>query len=50
MKRTLLLLLAAAVLGIWLSWVYINPYGGQILLSQLVLQLSGARGEFPLSP
>ena len=47
MKR-LYVLLPAPLLGIWLSLVYINPYGGQITLSELVLQLSGSRGSFPL--
>lgn len=47
MKR-LYVLLPAPLFGIWLSLVYINPYGGQITLSELVLQLSGSRGSFPL--
>lgn len=44
MKFTLLSIL----FGMWLSFSYINPYGGTISLSELVLQLSGARGTFPL--
>ena len=47
MKRLLFLLLAIPF-GVWLSFSYINPYGGSITLSELVLQLSGARGTFAL--
>ena len=47
MKRLLFLLLAIPF-GVWLSFSYINPYGGSIALSELVLQLSGARGTFAL--
>lgn len=36
----------AAVCGVLLSLSRINPYGGQITLQELVLQLSGSRGEF----
>ena len=34
--------------GSLLAFSYINPYNGQITLSELILQLSGSRGEFPL--
>jgi hypothetical protein len=34
--------------GILLAIAYVNPYSGKILLSELVLQLSGSRGEFTL--
>ncbi|MGN0142675.1 MAG: hypothetical protein ACI4AD_10640 [Roseburia sp.] len=29
--------------------MFVNPYSGEITLSELILQLSGSRGEFPLS-
>lgn len=45
MKITLLL---AVIGGIFLAFVYVNPYTGSILLSEFVLQLSGSRGEFAL--
>ena len=38
----------AVVCGALLSFSRINPYGGQITLSNLVLQLSGSRGEFAM--
>lgn len=38
----------ALAFGIWLSIAYVNPYESQLPLSYLVLQLSGARGDFPL--
>ena len=41
---------AALVFGLWLSWSYMNPYGGVTTLSSLVEQLSGSRGDFPLEP
>ena len=47
MKRLLFILLSVPF-GVWLSFSYINPYGGTIALSELVLQLSGARGTFSL--
>lgn len=34
--------------GILTSFAYVNPYSGEILLSELILQLSGSRGEFAL--
>ena len=39
---------AALFFGLWLSWSYVNPYGGVTSLSSLVCQLSGARGDFSL--
>ena len=47
MKRLLFILLSIPF-GVWLSFSYISPYGGTITLSELVLQLSGARGTFSL--
>lgn len=43
-----LLLLIAALGGVYLSLIYINPYDGVIALSEAVLQLSGSRGRFAL--
>ncbi len=40
----------ALAFGVWLSFTYVNPYGGSLSLSYLTLQLSGARGEFVLEP
>ena len=34
--------------GAFLSFMYVNPFGGSITLSDTILQLSGSRGEFPL--
>ena len=34
--------------GIFLSFMYVNPFGESITLSETILQLSGSRGEFPL--
>lgn len=36
--------------GILLAFLFINPYQGEILLSEAVLQLSGSSGEFALMP
>lgn len=44
------LLLCSLGLGITLSWKYINPYDGSYTVSEALLQLSGARGEFALGP
>lgn len=43
-----LLFITAVVGGVFLSVMYINPYGGKITLSEATLQLSGSRGEFDL--
>jgi hypothetical protein len=42
------LFLIAIASGIYLSVMYVNPYGGVALLSETVLQLSGSRGSFVL--
>lgn len=48
-RRNLNYLFLVAVLGgTMLSVMYVNPYNGVINLSELVLQLSGSRGEFAL--
>ncbi|MCM1186156.1 MAG: hypothetical protein NC251_08265 [Lachnoclostridium sp.] len=44
--RYRLLFWIAAVGGVYLSLMYINPYFGTITLSEAVLQLSGSRGGF----
>lgn len=49
MKYKVRVALALAVFGGVLTAVaYVNPYSGTIQLSELVLQLSGSRGEFAL--
>ncbi len=49
MKHKVELSLILAVLGgLFLAIPYVNPYSGQISLSELVLQLSGSSGEFAL--
>lgn len=48
MKKNIYILLPGIIFGIWISFTYINPFSGSITLTQLVLQMSGARGEFPL--
>lgn len=50
LKQNVWMLPAAVFFGLWLSWSYINPYGGVTTLSSLVEQLSGSRGDFPLEP
>lgn len=47
-NKTQLLLVLAIAGGLFLAAGYVNPYDGKILLSELVLQLSGSRGEIPL--
>ena len=47
MKYRLLFLIAVAG-GLYLSLMYINPHNGVIVLSELILQLSGSRGGFAL--
>lgn len=42
------LFLTAAAGGVYLSVMYVNPYGGVITLSEMILQLSGSRGIFAL--
>ena len=49
MKQYMKIILLVGVLGgIYQAFAYINPYSGTIQLSELVLQLSGSRGEFSL--
>lgn len=50
MKRNnyLFLFLLAGIGGAFLSIAYINPYDGTIGLSELVLQLSGSRGDLEM--
>ena len=48
MKRNALILTVGLILGIWISLTYINPVTGNIALTQAVLQMSGARGEFAM--
>lgn len=51
MKYKVFLTFALGVFGgVLLAIANVNPYNGKILLSELVLQLSGSRGEFPLNP
>lgn len=49
LKQNAWMLPAALFFGLWLSWSYVNPYGGVTSLSSLVCQLSGARGDFSLN-
>ena len=46
--RLRMLFLTGVLGGISLSVLYINPYGGEISLSEALLQLSGSRGDFPM--
>lgn len=43
-------LIAGISSGGILSFVFINPYDGRILVSEAILQLSGSSGAFPLTP
>jgi hypothetical protein len=43
-------LIIAIIFGVFLAYEYINPYGGLIVLSDLLLQLSGSRGDFAFNP
>lgn len=43
-------LIAGISSGGILSFIFINPYDGRILLSEAILQLSGSSGAFPLTP
>lgn len=40
--------LAALLSGVYLSLMYVKPYGGETTLSEMILQLSGSKGEFML--
>lgn len=46
--RYRLLFLTAVAGGVYLSVFYINPYGGETTLSEMILQLSGSRGDLVL--
>lgn len=48
MKKSAYIFLSGIILGVWISFTYVNPFSGSIPLTQLVLQMSGARGEYPL--
>ena len=49
MKKIIPTVLGLAIFGgVYLAVAYVNPYGGSIPLSELVLQLSGSRGKFEL--
>lgn len=47
-RKKLIFLAAAFLSGVLISWMYVNPYGGRLPFSELVLQLSGSSGTFPL--
>lgn len=42
-----LALILAIIGGVWLAIGYVNPYDGNIFLSELILQLSGSCGDIP---
>ena len=48
-KRDYAVYIVAVISGVFLSLSYVNPYGGKILLSELILQMSGSNGEFVLN-
>lgn len=47
-SNPLSLVSVAVLCGVLLSLAFVNPYSGQVTLSELVLQLSGSRGDLPL--
>lgn len=47
-RRIVIVCLLALLFGGFMSIYYVNPYGGEIALSELLFQLSGSRGEFAL--
>ena len=47
-SNPLSLVSVAVLCGVLLSSAFVNPYSGQVTLSELVLQLSGSRGDLPL--
>lgn len=47
-QRTSSILLLGLCCGILLSFAYINPYSNKLTFAELVLQLSGSRGDLPL--
>lgn len=49
MKREIIVIVLVATLGgVFLSVSYVNPYNDELLLSELIMQLSGSRGELIL--
>lgn len=46
--RRYILFFIAIASGIYLSLMYVNPYIKSVTLSEMILQLSGSRGKFPL--
>lgn len=49
MKRGIIVIILMATLGgVFLSVSYVNPYNDELLLSELVMQLSGSRGDLIL--
>lgn len=47
-KKSVPLVSMAVLCGALLSLAFVNPHNGQITLAELVLQLSGSRGDLPL--
>lgn len=43
-----IILLIAVVSSIYMAFMYVNPYNSEIALSDIILQLSGSKGEFEL--
>ena len=50
MKKDFIFIATYSLLaGIYYSFIYVNPMNDHILLSELIIQLSGCRGNLPLS-
>lgn len=47
-RKTFVVCLLAVLFGTFLGFYCVNPYSGKIALPELILQLSGSRGEFVL--
>lgn len=47
-KKSVPLVSMAVLCGALLSLAFVNPHNGKITLAELVLQLSGSRGDLPL--
>lgn len=47
-KKSVPLISMAVLCGALLSLAFVNPHNGKITLAELVLQLSGSRGDLPL--
>lgn len=47
-QKSVPLVSMAVLCGALLSLAFVNPHNGQITLAELVLQLSGSRGDLPL--